>query len=580
VDLGAAEAELQTIMARLRADHPQANERMTIALKPLREAIVGDAGRSLWLLYGSVVAVLLIACANLANLMLARATGRTREVAVRQAIGASRVRIVRQLLVESCVLGAAGAAVGLIAGHFFLEALVRWLPAGTPRLEQASIDGTVLAFTAVVALASSLCFGLAPALQLARHSPGGALRESGQRSTTRSRLRPMLVISEVSLALVLLTGAGLLLRSFQELQRVDPGIPIANVLTFQVDLSGARYQNGTVRTAFIDAALERLGALPGVTTAAAGSGVPLAGRGTGAWFNIIDRPVPSGTTPPGVPYRVITPDYFRTFGIRLLKGRLLDRRDGAAGTPSLVISESVARRFWPGVDPIGARIYMGAPDNRLFEEATIVGVVSDVKLAGPDSDLTEAVYGLQTLMPFWRSFAFAIQTAGDALSTTRAAREQIRQLDTALPVTNVRTLAEIQAESVAPARSSMLLVTLFAALALAMAAVGVFGVLSFTVTRRTREMGIRMALGAEAAAVRGLVMREGLAQATIGIVLGLAGAWWLTRFMSTLLFSIEPRDPWAFGGAALLLLSVSAAACYLPARRATRVDPLTVLRAE
>jgi putative ABC transport system permease protein len=580
VDRGAAEAELQTIMARLRADYPQANERMTVALTPLRDAMVTNVRRSLWLLLGSVVLVLLIACANLANLLLARATGRTREIAVRQAIGAGRVRIARQLLVESSVLAAAGTAAGLVAGHLFLDALVRWLPAGTPRLDQVAIDGTVLAFTAAVAVASSLFFGLAPALQLARHSPTVALRDAGARTTARSRLRPVLVVSEVALALVLLTGAGLLLRSFHALQRVDPGIPVDNVLTFQVDLSGPKYETPNVKTAFIDEAIVRLGALPGVTAAAAGSGVPLAGRGSGAWFNLIERPSPAGQTPPAVPYRVVTRDYFRTFGIRLVQGRLLDSRDGRTGTPSVVISESVARRFWPDADPIGARIYLGAPDNKLFDEATVVGVVSDVKLAGLDSDITEAVYGLQTLMPFWTGFTFSLRTTGDPISTTRAAREQIRQLDAALPVTNVRTLAEIQNESMAPARSSMLLLTLFAALALVMAAIGVFGVLSFTVTSRTREMGIRMALGAEAGAVRSLVMREGLAQASVGIALGLAGAWWLTRFMSTLLFGIAPRDPWAFGGAALLLLAVSAAACYLPARRATLVDPLAVLRTE
>jgi putative ABC transport system permease protein len=580
VDLRAAEMELQTIMARLRADYPQANERVAINLSPMHEALITNVRRSLWLLLASVVAVLLIACANLANLMLARATGRTREIAVRQAIGAGRVRIVRQLLVESCVLGVCGTAGGLVVGYVFLDALIRWLPAGTPRLGDVGIDGTVLAFTAAIAAASSVCFGLAPALQLARQAPIEALRDAGARTTTRSRLRPVLVVGEVALALILLAAAGLLLRSFQALLRVDPGIPVDNVLTFQVNLPDTSYASPSARIAFIDTALERLAALPGVTAVAAGSGVPLAGRGTGAWFNILDRPLPPGQTPPGVPYRVITREYFRTFGIRLVKGRLLDHRDGARGTPSVVISEAVARRFWPGADPIGARIYLGAPDNKLFEEATIVGIVSDVKLAGLDSNITEAVYGLQTLMPFWRGFTFAVRTAGDPSSIAQAAREQIRRLDAAMPVTNVRTLSEIQAVSMAPARSSMLLVTLFAALALAMAAIGVFGVLSFTVTRRTREMGIRMALGAEAGAVRGLVMREGLAQATMGIVLGLAGAWWLTRFMSTQLFSVEPRDPWAFGGAALLLLAVSAAACYLPARRATRVDPLTVLRAE
>jgi putative ABC transport system permease protein len=308
--------------------------------------------------------------------------------------------------------------------------------------------------------------------------------------------------------------------------------------------------------------------------------VPLAGRGTGAWFNRLDRPTAPGQTPPAVPYRVVSQGYFRTFGIRLVRGRLLDSRDGADRAPGVVISESVAHHFWPDGEPIGARIYLGAPDNKLFDAATIVGIVGDVKLAGLDSDVTEAVYGLQTLMPFWSAFTFALRTDGDPVQATRAARDRIRQLDAALPVTRVRTLADIVSQSVAPARSSMLLLTLFAALALVMAGVGVFGVLSFSVSSRTREMGIRMALGAEAAAVRRLILREGLTQAGVGIGIGLTAGWWLTQFMSTLLFGVGTRDPWAFGGAAMVLLLVSAAACYLPARRATRVDPLTVLRAD
>jgi putative ABC transport system permease protein len=388
----------------------------------------------------------------------------------------------------------------------------------------------------------------------------------------------MLVASEVALALVLLTGAGLLLRSFQVLQRVDPGVPVDNVLTFQLDLGV--YASPVDRISFVNRLVEKLGSLPGVTKAAAGNAVPLVGRANGAWFNLIDRPWPPGQTPPGVPYRVITPDYFNALGIRLVKGRLLDARDGRDGTPSVVISESVARRFWPNEDPIGARIYMGAPDNKLFEQAAVVGIVGDVKLAGLESNLTEAVYALQTLMPFWRGFTFVMRSSGDPALLAQAARAEVREMNPALPITNLRTLAEIEALSMAPARSSMLLLTIFAGVALVMAAIGVFGVLSFNVNRRSREMGIRMALGAEAGAVRRLVMREGLLQAAAGVLFGLLGAWWLTRYMETMLFQVDARDPMTFAGAAGVLLLVSAAACYFPARRATRVDPLTVLRAE
>ena len=582
-DATEANAELQTIMARLRADHPQANSNVAIVTEPLQEAIVGSVRTPLWILMASVACVLLIACANLANLMLARAADRRREVAVRQAIGAGRLHLVRQLLVESLVLGLAGGIAGLLTGYAFLNALIAWLPPGTPRLEAVTLDASVLAFTLIIAIGSSVCFGLAPALQLAGNAPVTALKEGSANATARSLLRPALVVCEIAVALVLLAGAGLLLRSFQALQQVDPGFPIDRVLTLGVSLPQTTYPRPAERIAFVNEALERLGRLPGVEAVAAGSGVPLAGRGTGAWFNMYDRPVPPGQTPPGVPYRVVTPRYFETLGIRLLRGRLLSDRDGLDGTPSVVISESVASRFWPegqGRDAIGAEIYLGAPGNRLFDRATVVGIVKDVKLAGLDSGMTEAVYATQTLMPFWRGFTFAIRTTGDPAALASAARHELRQIDAAMPVMAVRTMDDVLEGSMAPARSSMLLLTIFASVALAMAAVGVFGVLSFTVTRRSREMGIRMALGADATAVRWLVVRDGMRQAAAGIAVGLIGAFWLTGFMSTLLFQVAPRDPITFAGAALILTAVSALACYLPARRATRVNPLVVLRAD
>jgi len=578
-----AASELDTIMARLRADHPQLNGKFGISIQSYQDAVIGGVQRPLWILMASVAFVLLIACANLANLMLARAVHRRREVAVRQAIGAGRAHVLRQLLVESLVLGAAGGVAGLVTGYAFLQALLRWLPDGTPRLTEVSMSLPVLAFTLAVAILASVFFGLAPALQLSRSAPGSALKETDGSRTTRARLRPVLVVAEVAIALVLLSGAGLLLRSFRALQQVDPGFLSGRMLLFSVSLPDATYPKPADRLAFVRRAVEQLRSLPGATIVAAGSSVPLAGRGNSAWFNLLDRPVSAGQTPPGVPYRVITPDYFKALGIPLVRGRLLEDRDGLTGTPSVVISESVARRFWPeggGRDPIGSEIYLGAPTNKLFERAAIVGIVRDVKLAGLDSGVTEAVYGTQSLMPFAINFTFLVRTDGNPSLLTAAARHEMNRIDPALPISTVRTMTDMMQESLAPARSSMLLLLIFAAVALVMAAVGVFGVLSFSVTRRSREMGIRVALGADAGALRRLVVREGMVQAIAGIVLGLVGAFWLTRFMATLLFEVPERDPLTFAGAALVLMAVSALACYLPARRATRADPLIVLRAE
>jgi putative ABC transport system permease protein len=579
----AADAELQTIMARLRHDFPQANSGFAFDMQPLLTALVDDAATRLWILMAAVVCVLLIACANLGNLMLARAADRRREISVRQAIGAGRGRIVRQLLTECVVLGGLGGLAGVVVGYAVLGGVKAWLPGGIPRLATASIDTTAFLFTLGVSTLAGLAFGLVPAAQVAGNSPAAGLRE-GQRSVAApSRVRGLLVVGEIAIAVVLLAGAGLLLRSFIALQRVDPGFPIERLLTFRVGLAGPAYAKTPPRVDFVNRAVERLSALPGVQAAAAGSGVPIAGRGTGAWFNVIAHPAPPGTTPPGVPYRVITTGYFRTVGIPLLRGRLLSERDGLDGTPSVVISESTARHFWPTAesgDPIGAEIYLGAPDNKLFERATVVGIVRDVKLAGLDSGITEAVYGLNTLMPFWTNFTFVLRTAGDPESVAAAARHEIRQLDPTLPVTSVRSMTDILGQSVAPARGSMMLLGLLALVALLMAMIGVFGVLSYNVTRRAREVGIRMALGAEPASVRRLVLRQGLTQTAIGIAIGLAGALWLTRFMSALLFNVSPSDPLTLAGVSALLGLTAAIACYVPARRATRVDPLVVLRAE
>jgi putative ABC transport system permease protein len=580
VSPGAARAELDSIMARLRAEFPEANGTVALDAQPLRDALVANVSQLLWILMGSVGCVLLIACANLANLLLAKATGRGREIAIRQAIGAGRGRVVRQLLVESLVLAVIGGAGGVLAGTAFLGALVAWLPAGIPRINEASVDARVLLFTFAAATVTGVFFGLAPALQLARRPPASVLRDDVRTSTGRAPLRAFLVVGELAVALVLLAGAGLLFRSFVLMQRVDPGFTTDRVLTFQVRMEGPAYAKGDARVAFVNSVVERLKGLPGVVDAAASSYAPIVGRGTGAWFNLVARPLPPGTTPPAVPYRVVTRDYFKTMQIPLVRGRLLEDRDGLNGTPSVLISESLARRFWADGDPIGSRIYLGAPANKLFDAATVVGIVKDVKLAGLGNSLTDAVYGLQTLMPWWRNFTFTVRSAGDPTALAPSVRQIVRETDPSLALTGLQAMTDIMRTSIAPTRASMLLLVLFAAIAMVMAAVGVFGVMSYAVNLRAREMGIRLALGARPSEVRRMIVGDGMKQALLGVGLGLLGAVWLTRMMGTLLFGVTPGDPLTLATVALLLLMTAALACYVPARRATKVDPLVVLRTE
>jgi putative ABC transport system permease protein len=578
-----ARGELDAVMTRLRTEFPEANSTMGLDAQPLAETMVANVSRLLWILMASVGCVLLIACANLANLLLARATGRGREIAIRQAIGADRSRVMRQLLVESVVLALLGGAAGVLVGKVFLDALIAWLPAGIPRIEQATVDVRVLILTFAAAALTGIIFGLAPALQLARSTPAAVLRDDARTSTGRAPLRAILVAAELAVALVLLAGAGLLIRSFILMQRVDPGFSTDRVLTFQVRMEGPNYAKAENRIAFVNTVVDRLRSLPGVTAAAASSYAPIVGRGTGAWFNLLARPVPPGSTPPGIPYRVITPDYFKTMQIPLVRGRLLDERDGRGGTPSVVISESMVRRFWGSPsdgDPIGSQIYLGAPDNRLFNQATVVGIVKDVRLAGLGNSLTDAVYGLNTLMPFWRNFTFTVRTTGNPLALAGDARAIVRQTDGALAITSMREMADIMRTSVAPTRASMMLLVLFAGVALVMAAVGVFGVMSYAVTLRSREMGIRLALGARPQEVRRMVITDGLKQAVVGVAIGIGGALWLTRLMDSLLFGVKPSDPLTLVSVAVLLLVTAGLACYLPARRATKVDPLIVLRSE
>jgi predicted permease len=385
-------------------------------------------------------------------------------------------------------------------------------------------------------------------------------------------VRSALVVSELALAMILLTGAGLLLRSFAGLQRVDPGFAADRLLTFDVALPRPN-------PAFFPATLERVRALPGVRAAALVSQLPVTGRGIGAWFNRLDRPLPAGVTPPAEAYRVVTPEFFATVGVRVERGRALtagDRRE----RPAVVINAALAKKYYAGEEPVGKEVYLGAPDNRLFDRGTIVGVVSDTRDAGLASDPIPTVYIPLAVMPTWPAFSYVVRTAGDPTAVAGAARDAIRGLDATLPVRNVRTLDAVLAESVAPARWSTTLLGVFAAVALVMAALGVFGVLSFIVAQRTRELGIRIALGAQAHQLLALVFRQGMTLAVIGLVIGLLLAFASTRFLAALLYGVNPNDPAVFAGVTMMLAFAALAACYLPARRALRIDPVIALRFE
>jgi putative ABC transport system permease protein len=573
VSVERARTELATIAARLRRDWPIYNGDLRIVALPLRETIVGAVRTRLLVLMGAVAFVLLITCANLGNLLLARAGARRREIAVRQAIGARSGRLVRQFFTESMVLAIAGGVAGLVVGRGFLTLLLAaQATTNLPRADEITLDGRVLLFTLGTALVAGLLFGTVPAWQLARTPSSEALRQGARGSIGQQWARRVLVVSELALAMVLLTGAGLLLRSFALLERVDPGFTGTRLLTF--DLYTRDPAPG-----FFPLAVERVAALPGVQQVAMVSQLPVTGRGIGAWFNRIDRPLAPGVKPDAEAYRVVTPSYFATIGIPLKHGRLL-RDDDRADRPAVVINESLASHYYPHEDPIGKPIYLGAPDNRLFDHAEIVGVIGDTRDAGLASDPLPIVYIPHALMPTWRSFSFVVRTAGDPAATAAAARATMRQLDANAPVRDLRTMDAVLAEAVAPARWSMTLMSVFAAVAVLMAALGVFGVLSFLVTQRRRELGIRIALGAAPGALRQMVVLQGLGLALVGLTLGLGGSLALARLMSGLLYGVAPTDAITYAGVGALLTAIALGASYLPARRATRTDPVVVLRAE
>ena len=577
-----AAAEMKTIAARLEQDAPQFNKGFGAEVLPLREQFVGNVRPALLILLGAVGFVLLIACANVANLMLSRAAAREKEIALRTALGASRMRVVRQLLTESLLLALMGSALGLLVAWWGISALVAISPRDVVNLQGVGLNLTVLGWTLAVSLLTGVIFGIAPALEATRLNLNDTLKEGGKGAggpgARAGRLRSAFVVAEVALALVLLASAGLLVKSFFRLQKIDTGFETENVLTMVVSLPEGKYGEERQMVAFFRQVTERLRALPGVRAAGMVNYLPLyGGPGSSTGFTVEGRPAPPPGEEPGTSVRVADAAYFEAMGIPLVRGRHFNEREGAEARRVALVSESMARQHFPGEDPVGKRISVD-----MFEQPTpteIVGVVGDVRYDSLTDEAVPTVYfpHPDLAYPF---MTLVIRTAGDPSEVAAAARREVRAVDPEQAVADVRTMNQVMADTVGRARFNTLLFGLFAGLATLLAAVGIFGVMNYSVALRTREIGLRMALGAQPRRVLMLILRQGMFLTLVGVGLGLVGALTLTRVMSSLLFGVEATDPATFAAIVVLLTLVSLLACYVPARRATRVDPLNALRYE
>ena len=573
-----AQTELGAAARGIEEQNPGVDPELNAQVVRLQDQMVAPMRLALIVFLCAVGLLLLIACANVANLMLARSAAREREIAVRAALGASRLRLARQLLTESSLLGLIGGAAGLMIASWGVKLIASLDPANFPRINEVNIDARALVFALIVSLLTAALFGLAPALQLPNHGLYETLKEGGRGAAPlrRGRLRQALVVFEVALALVLLVGAGLLGASFLRLMKVDPGLDPTNVLTINLNLSSSKYPNGQRQTAVLRQILERVSAAPGVRSAGLTSTLPFTG-GPATNFEIEGRPPAEVGQAPIADIRIVDANYFRTLSIPLRAGRLFAEGDGAEAPRVMVINEEMARRHWPNENPIGRRVTMKDWGPPLTGE--IVGVVGDVKADGLDSSTRPMIYWPYQQFPGVFN-AMVIRAEGDPMNIVAAVKSQVWSVDREQPLSGIQPMEEVIAGSIAPRRFNMLLLGIFAALALMLAAVGIYGVISYTVAQRTREIGVRMALGARRADVLKLVVRQGMSLALAGIGAGLAASFALTRLMANLLFGVSPSDPLTFGVIASLLGSVALLACYLPARRATKVDPLVALRSE
>ena len=583
-NLQRANADVAAIGQRLANEYPRTNEGLAFKVNSLHQDYVGNLRLPILILFAAVGLVLLIACANVANLLLAQATTRRREIAIRIALGARRWTIVRQLLVESLLLAGAGGVLGVLGAFWGVEALSRLLPESLSKLQSASVDARVLLFTAGVSALTAIVFGGLPALLAARTQPGETLsdvaRDTGG-GTSGRHVRRVLVVSEVALAVVLLAGAGLLIRSFQLLRRVDTGFNTGNALTMKMVLPMPKYAKPEARRAFYDEVLQRVEQLPGIESAGVITFLPLSFNGMNFSFSVEGQTQPSDMKLPFALYRVVSPDYFRAMGIPLLRGRFFEANDNAGSQPVVLISQRLAEQYWPNQDPTGKRLKIGPIDSP-NAWLTVVGVVSDVRQTGLYGDPRMDLYVpyAQERRGFVTPRDLVLRTKGDPASVAAAVRQAVWAVDKDQPISNVQTMDEVFSAAVSRERFQMLLLALFAALALVLACVGLYGVISYAVAQRTHEIGVRMALGAQPLDVLRLVLRQGMVLTIAGLLVGIAVGLVATRVLSDMLFGVTPRDPLTFVGVPLLLLLVAFFACYIPARRATRIDPLAALRCD
>jgi putative ABC transport system permease protein len=595
-----ADADLNGIMAGIAQQFPE-NKGIGADLRPLRDALVGNARVALFVLVGAVGFLLLIACVNLANLLLARGAGRLKEVAIRSALGAGRGRLLRQFLTESVLLAAVGGAIGLAIAYLSLGLLPmagNSLPGG----RDIRIDGWVIAFTFAISIITGLLFGCGPGFESSPKDLNARLKEGGRTSSVGmagGKLRAGLVITEVGLSLVLLVGAGLIVQSFERLLRVDSGFDPRHVLTFQIDMpksieAGVNpLENGAPprMLAFFNQLLSRVEGLPGVQAAGVTSALPLQGENWTKYISFGDRPAPSSLDRVAqVQYRSVDGEYFRALGIPLVRGRVFSDADGSKSPLVAIVSRALAERFWPNQDPIGKIIWMAPPENLLppgalpkgyhIPRQTVVGVVDDVRYGSLDKEGLPVVYEPMAQGDYFLSMRVAVRTQGDPNAMAPSVRTALSEIDKNQPMADVRTMEEVWTDSITQPRLETLLLGVFSALGLALAAVGIYGVMSYSVAQHTHEIGVRMALGAEKSAVLSMVIGQGMKLALIGGCAGVVGALGVTRLMASLLYGVKPTDPVTFAAVSGVLFGVALLACYVPARRATKVDPMVALRHE
>jgi putative ABC transport system permease protein len=575
-----AQTEMDTIAARQAVAYPDTHDGWRVWLTPLFNQIVGQTRTPLLMLLGAVGFLLLIACANIASLLLARAAARSREMAVRAAIGAGRARIVRQLLTESLLLAALGGGFGLLFGYLGLDVLLKFIPPSMPRLQNISLDAYVFLFTILVSILTGVLFGFVPAWQASKVNLAEALKDAGRSNSAGRGLRShgLLVTVEVALVAILLVGAGLMLQSFRQLLAVDPGFKAQGVATFEISLPRARYWDGAQRSQFFDQARSQLSNLSGVHAVGAISDLPLSSSESMNYMIIEGaEPVPRGKEPLAED-RAITPGYFEAMGVSFVSGRDFDERDGAGKQPVAIVNEQLARQFFPEGNAVGKHIKWALDDK---EWRTIVGVVRDVRGYALEVSARPQLYHPLAQSPLQDKMSIVLRTESWALPSLQSAiREELKQLDGSLPLADYRTMEQLVSTAVARPRFTTLLLGLFAATALLLTIVGLYGVVAYGVNQRTREIGIRMALGAQQRSVLALVIRQGMRPALIGLGIGVAGSLALMRLLASQLYEVNSADPATFGIVALGLFFVSLAACYVPARRAAKTDPIEALRHE